>query len=39
MWQQVSQMVSSQGSEQDRWQALGSYNALRMVALRLEADK
>lgn len=38
MWQQVSQMVSPQVSEQDRWQAQGCYNALRMVALRLEKE-
>lgn len=38
MWQQVSQMVSSQGSDQARWQAQGFYDALRMVALRLEKE-
>mgnify|MGYP002682951876 CR=1 FL=1 len=38
MWQQVSQMVSPLVSEQARWQALGCYEALRMVALRLEKE-
>lgn len=32
MWQTVSQMVSNQGSEQDRWRLQGEYEALRKVA-------
>ncbi len=36
MWEQLSQMVSPLGSEQARWQAQGAYEALRVVALRLE---
>ena len=36
MWEQLSQMVSPQVSEQARWQAQGAYDALRIVALRLD---
>ena len=36
MWEQLSLMVSPQGSEQARWQAQGSYEAYRVLALRLE---
>lgn len=38
MWERVSRMVSTQASEQDRWQAQGAYEAIREIALRLDRD-